>query len=596
MTSVRSRLGGFALLLSLWLRAAPAIVQPAAEPDKPVTLSIVAVNDVHGRLAQLPLLGGYLQNLRAARERDGGAVLLLDAGDIFQGTLESNLGEGAAMVRAYHALGVTAAALGNHELDYGPSGPRTVPLEPGDDPLGAISARVAEAKFPFLSANLAAADGGTRTVPGLRPSLQLTAAGVRVGIVGGLTLGALSQTHADNVRGLSVLPLAESLGAEAARLRKAGAEVVIALVHAGGECGELTEPDDLTSCDADAELFALARALPAGAVDALIGGHTHAGVAHRVAGIPVIESFANGRAFGRIDLRVTKGAGRAIEATIFPPHGLCAEDLDAAACTKESYEGRPVQRDQAVLAAIAGDLERTKALREEPLGVTAVRPVMRASRTESALSNLLADLMLRAFPKADVALNNSGSVRTNLPQGPLRYGHVFEVFPFDNVFATLKITAAELAAVVERSLRGGHGLIALAGVKARARCDGEALRVDIVGRSGRVLPPTRELSLVTSDYVVARGDGLFRDTSAPRHELVLHRDKKVRDALVAGLRAWRGGKLDGQDKRLFDPKRPRIAYPGRRPVRCPSTAAGATAAESPKPAPSERIHEADDGS
>src|SRR5204862_183788 len=56
--------------------------------------------------------------------------------------------------RAYNALGYDAAAIGNHEFDFGPVGPATSPRAPGDDPRGALEARAAEAHFPFLAANL----------------------------------------------------------------------------------------------------------------------------------------------------------------------------------------------------------------------------------------------------------------------------------------------------------------------------------------------------------------------------------------------------------------------------------------------------------
>ena len=142
---------------------APAVAPPpAAAPTSaaPITLSIVGTNDLHGGVVArngrggLALLGGYVNNLRAARARDGGAVLLIDAGDMFQGTLESNLGEGAAVVAAYNALGYAAAAIGNHEFDFGPVGPAATPRTPADDPRGALKARAAEARFPFLAANL----------------------------------------------------------------------------------------------------------------------------------------------------------------------------------------------------------------------------------------------------------------------------------------------------------------------------------------------------------------------------------------------------------------------------------------------------------
>src|SRR5262245_13849050 len=81
------RLAAIAAAAVLAAAAAPV----AAQAPKAVTLSIVGTNDLHGRISSLPALGGYLANLRRARAADGGGVVLVDAGDMFQGTLESNL-------------------------------------------------------------------------------------------------------------------------------------------------------------------------------------------------------------------------------------------------------------------------------------------------------------------------------------------------------------------------------------------------------------------------------------------------------------------------------------------------------------------------
>jgi 2',3'-cyclic-nucleotide 2'-phosphodiesterase (5'-nucleotidase family) len=78
----------------------PSTAAPPTPSARTITLSIIGTNDLHGGVLQredrggLALLGGYVSNLRAARARDGGAVLLIDGGDMFQGTLESNLNEG----------------------------------------------------------------------------------------------------------------------------------------------------------------------------------------------------------------------------------------------------------------------------------------------------------------------------------------------------------------------------------------------------------------------------------------------------------------------------------------------------------------------
>ena len=116
------------------LASAPATLR-TKDPGGPVTLSLVGTTDLHGQIFStngrggLSLLGGYLENLRAARAADGGAVLLFDSGDTYLDGIESNLSEGAAVVDAYNALGYTAAAIGNHDFDFGATDPSR--LEPG---------------------------------------------------------------------------------------------------------------------------------------------------------------------------------------------------------------------------------------------------------------------------------------------------------------------------------------------------------------------------------------------------------------------------------------------------------------------------------
>ena len=162
------------LLGSAWARQRPAAAPGGATGR--VTLSIVGTTDLHGRVfpddgrGGLALLGGYLRNLREARAADGGAVLLLDAGDTFQGGIASDISEGALVVDAYNALGYDALAIGNHEFEYG-----AIETASGDggtpDMRGALKAAAARARFPFLAANLIDTATGRRVEwSNVRPS------------------------------------------------------------------------------------------------------------------------------------------------------------------------------------------------------------------------------------------------------------------------------------------------------------------------------------------------------------------------------------------------------------------------------------------
>ena len=404
------------------------------------TLSLIGTNDLHGGVLEengrggLALLDGYISNLRAARQQDGGAVLLLDAGDLFQGTLESNLTEGAVVVDAYNTIGYQAVTIGNHEFDYGPVGSATIPGGPGDDPRGALKARLSQSHFPWVASNLVeTATGKPVQLPNVAPSTLLAVNGVKIGVVGLITGVALTATIAANVKDLTVAPLDRALIDEATRLRSAGATIVIGIAHAGGTCRDTSNPSDLSSCDPRSEIFEVAHAIPPGLVDAIVGGHRHLLLAHDVNGIPIIESGSSGREFGRIDFVVDRATGRAVSHRVFPPRELCAREAPGGqGCAPASapdgepaqYEGRPVVPSARIAKVLEPAIARAAELKERPLGKSwLTAPFVRGTAgSQGSVGDLEADWMRALVPGADLAITNSGGLRANLPEGPLTYG------------------------------------------------------------------------------------------------------------------------------------------------------------------------------
>src|SRR6476620_4738541 len=157
-----------AALMSLVCAAVAFAPSLLATTRSTLTISIVGTSDLHGYFMQrggrggIALFAGYVNNLRAARASDGGTVLLLDAGDTFQGGVESNLSEGAVVVDAYNALGYAALAIGNHEFDFGSADRAGARQDLHGDTRGALKARAAQAHFPFLAANLIDEQTGRR--------------------------------------------------------------------------------------------------------------------------------------------------------------------------------------------------------------------------------------------------------------------------------------------------------------------------------------------------------------------------------------------------------------------------------------------------
>jgi 5'-nucleotidase len=529
-----------------------------------VTLSIVGTTDLHGRVfpsngrGGLAQLGGYLRNLRSARAVDGGAVLLLDAGDTFQGGIESNLSEGALVVDAYNALGYDALAIGNHEFEYGALDTASGDGEP-PDMRGALKAAAARARFPFLAANLIDESTGRPVAwPNVRPSTIVDTAGLRVGIVGVMTRDGLTKTLAANVQGLGTAALAPTVETEARRLRQRGVDVVVVLAHAGGACSRFDDPADLSSCDDDAEIFRLARQLPLGLVDAIVAGHSHAAVAHEVAGIPIIQAYSTGRAFARLDLTVDRGVG-VVSARVFSPQALCAAVDPKGSCTvagdaSPHYEAAAVEPDESVVAAMQPELERVKRWREAPLGITLETPLARnRDGLESPLGNLFADALLAAVPGADVAIGmgaRRGGLRTDLPAGVLTRGPLYDVFPFDNRVVTLALTGAQLRqALADEVARRRRGIPSVSGVRVRVTCEGDRPEVEIVRPSGAPIGPAETLIVATTDFFAARAPFSSAATPSPT---VLALAPLVRDA-AAGWLIARGGHLHAAD--LADPPR-----------------------------------------
>ena len=535
-----------------------------------VPISIVGTNDLHGQVERTAALAGHVQALRVRLAKEKGGVVIVDGGDMFQGTLESNLFEGKAVVQAYNAIGYDAVAIGNHEFDYGPAGDLVIPRSAADDPRGALKARAAQARFPFLAANLIDDKTGKAVSwPNVKPSTSFLRAGVKIGIIGVTTIETPRTTLSANFKGLRVAPLAATIEHEAKSLRSNGARVVVVAAHAGGHCSALENPTQLDSCESDAEIMKVARALPRGLVDVIVAGHTHQSMANVVNDIVIIESWANGRGFGRVDLDVTPGAVTVTK--IHPPHRLCGpaanDNVLIEQCTPEGADDDVVAVDQTLLKQLQPSLAKARLLRSRKLGVVVESEVKRGYDNEAALGNLFADLMKEAQPTADITLMNGGGVRADLSVGDLTYGAVFAMMPFDNRFASAQMSVAEIRAVLEKSLSAGKkgGIFSLAGARGLVSCDavGKA-HVDLVNDRGVPFTDEQKLKVMTTDFVALGGDG---GLAIDETRVVIDETEPVREHLVHMLQK-RQGTLRGDDPALFSPETARLKNAKQKTARC----------------------------
>ncbi|HEX2190849.1 MAG TPA: bifunctional UDP-sugar hydrolase/5'-nucleotidase [Longimicrobiaceae bacterium] len=501
--------GGTAALLALAACApAPAAPTPAPEPVKRVR--IVHTNDFHGRLhPQRPSWAGgrtvggsavLAAHFDSAAARFDGPVFVLSAGDDMQGTAISNLSWGRATVAAHNVAGYDAATLGNHEFDWG---------------LDTLRARAAESRFPWLAANVYTA-GTQRQPEWLRPWTLLERDGVRVAVVG----AALSSTPrivlAGRVQGLEFGPEAPAIDRGVREARAAGADFVVVTVHTGAECEgpRPGAPPAAESSGCRGELLEMVESLTE-PVDLVLGGHTHQRVLTTVGGTPVAEAASYSVAYSLTDLE--RRGGRTV-ATTREVRTAWADEVDpdtavARVVAEWDTNVRPIS--ERVVVSFAVPMEREGA--EYPLG------------------NLVADAV-RARTGAQVALVNTGSVRRAMPAGPITYGMLYELQPFQNELVTVAATGAQLRAALENALAQGEGPDAhLSGMTVAYDPSGAAgSRVrEIRLASGRTVRDADTVTVGTSEFVATGGDGYasLRDARMTRLGQV------DLDALVAYLRA-----------------------------------------------------------
>lgn len=547
-------------LLTFVLLAA-GCAQVATEPDLAV-ITVIGTNDVHGELVAqedrggMTTFSGYLNAVRQARAQDG-AVLLVDAGDMWQGTLESNLNEGYSVVEAYNAMGYAAAAIGNHEFDFGPLGPKPIPDSESDNPTGALEARATMANFPLLAANLIDARTGEMVEwDNVQASAVVQRAGVLIGIIGVTTESTPATTIAANVRDIRIAPLAAAIEEQAEALRLAGATLVVVVAHAGSHCEEFDNPFDTSSCRMDGEIMQVAEALPSGLVHHIVAGHVHQGIAHEVNGIAVTASYSNTRAFSRVDFTVDRTSGRVVGRSIYPPQKIVAGS---------TYEGREVVPDAQIvaIAELAADMAERR--RAEPLGVTLDSPASHRTRPESPLGNLMTDAVLQ-MNNADISIHNVwGGIRAELPEGELTYGDVFRMFPFDNRVSIIELTGAEVRSIIAKQAHNRYRAAGFSGMRVFVTCDANEMQVIMQRPDGSEIADDDVLRVVANDFLLLGGDDILTPVIPEDGFAIPNGTPLVRETLVRWFRSNPGSMTPDE---FVDPEALRWNLPAELPAEC----------------------------
>ena len=454
------------------LASARALTRPAARDT--IQLRLLTLNDFHGALeprvypwSEGRKVGGAAwvkSTMDSLAARCACVTLRLDGGDEMQGTLPSNLTYGRTTIAAMDRIGIQAAAIGNHDFDWSSD---------------TLRARMRDSEYPWVAANIFDSTTGRRP-DWITPWRMVRAGPFQVAVVGYITSETKSIVAPQQVAGLRFGSGYESIRDAVEAARAAHPDFLVLLAHAGGRCDSL-------ACNG--EIFDLAQSLPPGSVDVVVSGHTHTLIDTERGGVPIVQARNNGTAVGVVDIVRTTTGGRRYDVDVqtvwddkVAPDTALATLVYRAVRTSDSLASR-------VVTELALPFTRTGD--QYPLG------------------NLIADAF-RNVLRTDASLVNNGGIRADLAAGPLTYGQLFTVMPFQNRMVSVTLTGAQLRQVMEDAITADGPDAHVSGLTITydsARPAGQRVR-EVRLSTGKKLDDTARYSLATSDFLAA-GQGGF---------------------------------------------------------------------------------------
>lgn len=437
-----------------------AVKDAKKQDKKSFTLSLMHTNDTHAHLDNVAKKVTAVKEVRAQKPQ----ALLIDAGDVFSGTLYFNEFKGQADLQFMNLMNYDVMTFGNHEFDLGSS-------EEGHK---ALADFIKAAKFSFVSSNVDFSKDDTfkglfsdrisskpndgQIYNGMVKNIK----GERVGFFGLTTAETKNLSSPGKVEFENYIKEAEKA---VKAFKGMGVNKIVAVTHIGYD-DNAAEDNDLT------------LAAQVDGIDVIVGGHSHTKLDQPVVVAKdekgqekdptvIVQAYQYNDYLGTVDVKFDK-KGKVI--------GQAGQLISIADKTADPEAAQMLNKYSA----------KIKELNDTPTGAVA-QNVLENPRTngdnskpsvrknETALGNVITDGMLakaRVY-NSDVimALQNGGGIRSAIDQGPITVGEVINVLPFGNTLATVKLTGAELKAAFETSLAKlpaeNGGFLHVSGAKVR---------------------------------------------------------------------------------------------------------------------------------
>nr|WP_278497238.1 bifunctional UDP-sugar hydrolase/5'-nucleotidase UshA [Pantoea vagans] len=507
------------MLLSKWTGAGVALLvalmplfSQAAEADRTYRFSLLHTNDEHGHFwfnAQgeygLAAQKTLMDTLRYDVQARGGGALILSAGDVNTGVPESDELDAEPDFRAMNLIGYDAMALGNHEFDK---------------PIAVLRKQEKWARFPLLAANVYQKGTDQRL---FKPWAVFNRLGLKIAVVGLITPDTAKLANPAGLKDTEFRdPVAETVKAVAELRAAEKPDVIVALTHLGhydnGKHGS-NGIDDVT----------LARSLPAGTIDLIVGGHSHDAVCmekenvsvknyqpsqpckpDQQNGIWIMQADKWGKYVGRGDFTFRNGEV-SLEAYQLVPVNLKHQVKNADGSETWLTWQEEIPKNTAMMKLLMPFQKRAEA--KLTLSVGSVDGDFSGEKEQVRFEQTnLGQLILRAqmtHTKADFAVMSGGGIRTSLKSGKLSWRDLLQVQPFSNQVVSVSLTGAEIKKyldVVANIQPDSGGYAQFAGISLTA--DGK--HVSNVRINGKPIEDTQHYRMATNSFNAAGGDGYPR--------------------------------------------------------------------------------------
>ncbi|MBV7504139.1 5'-nucleotidase C-terminal domain-containing protein [Bacillus sp. sid0103] len=465
----------------------------AGQADKKFTLNLMHTNDTHANLDNVAKKMTAIKSVRATKPD----ALLLDAGDVFSGTLYFNEYKGLADLEFMELAGYDAMTFGNHEFDLGTE---------------TLANFVKAADFPFVSANVNFAkdanlqsrfhnDVTTASPVGgeIYNGIIKVVNGEKIGIFGLTT--AETETISSPGAGVAFENYIEEAQKSVDALKAQGVNKIIALTHIGF--------DDSLVWDNDQQLAAAVEG-----IDVIVGGHSHtkldAPFFDTTGDEPTAIVSANeyNKYLGTVDVTFDASGKVIVPETTGKLLDIATFTEDAAVANILNTKYKP-----------AIDAKKATVVGTAAVPLVGGNPPARVGETN--LGNFVADGMLAKAktinPNTLIALQNGGGVRVTLPAGNITLANVFTVLPFGNALGIMDLKGDEIKTALEYSVKDAPaafgGFLQVSGLKftydSTKPVGSKVQTIEVKSQDGSytALDLTKNYFVATNIFTAKGGDG-----------------------------------------------------------------------------------------